>query len=44
VARFIDEPVPRFEAAVKEAYDASCSARISGSKGIDFELNETFVA
>ncbi|MFK8053358.1 MAG: NADH-quinone oxidoreductase subunit NuoF [Woeseiaceae bacterium] len=39
---FIEEPVPRFEAAVKEAYDAGLlGANIRGS-GIDFDL-QTFV-
>ena len=39
---FIDEPIPRFEAAVKEAYDAGLlGTNIQGS-GIDFDLH-TFV-
>ena len=39
---FIDEPVPRFEAAVKEAYEAGLlGTNIEGS-GIDFDLH-TFV-
>lgn len=39
---FLDEPVPRFEAAVKEAYEAGLlGANIQGS-GIDFDLR-TFV-
>lgn len=39
---FLDEPVPRFEAAVKEAYDAGLLGKnIQGSK-IDFDLH-TFV-
>ncbi len=39
---FMDEPVPRFEAAVKEAYDAGLlGKRILGS-GVDFDLH-TFV-
>ena len=39
---FMDEPVPRFEAAVKEAYDAGLlGKRILGSR-IDFDLH-TFV-
>jgi len=39
---FIDEPIPRFEAAVKEAYEAGLlGGNIQGS-GIDFDL-QTFV-
>ena len=39
---FIDEPVPRFEAAVKEAYEAGLLGRNIGGSGIDFDLH-TFV-
>ena len=39
---FIDEPVPRFEAAVKEAYDAGLLGKNIGKSGIDFDLY-TFV-
>jgi len=39
---FIDEPVPRFEAAVREAYDAGLLGRNIGGSGIDFDLY-TFV-
>jgi len=39
---FIDEPVPRFEAAVKEAYDAGLLGKDIQGSGIDFDLN-TFV-
>ena len=39
---FIDEPVPRFEAAVKEAYDAGLLGKNIGGSGIDFDLY-TFV-
>ena len=39
---FIDEPVPRFEAAVKEAYEAGLLGRDIQGSGIDFDLN-TFV-
>ena len=39
---FIDEPVPRFEAAVKEAYDAGLLGKNIGKSGIDFDLH-TFV-
>ncbi|MFQ5608692.1 MAG: NADH-quinone oxidoreductase subunit NuoF [Woeseiaceae bacterium] len=39
---FIDEPVPRFEAAVKEAYDAGLLGRNIQGSGIDFDLH-TFV-
>jgi len=39
---FIDEPVPRFEAAVREAYDAGLLGRNIGGSGIDFDLH-TFV-
>ena len=39
---FIDEPVPRFEAAVKEAYDAGLLGKDVQGSGIDFELY-TFV-
>ncbi|HSD67958.1 MAG TPA: NADH-quinone oxidoreductase subunit NuoF [Woeseiaceae bacterium] len=39
---FIDEPVPRFEAALKEAYDAGLLGRNIQNSGIDFELH-TFI-
>jgi NADH-quinone oxidoreductase subunit F len=39
---FIDEPVPRFEAAVKEAYEAGLLGGNIGGSGIDFDLY-TFV-
>jgi NADH-quinone oxidoreductase subunit F len=39
---FIDEPVPRFEAAVKEAYEAGLLGRNIRGSGIDFDLY-TFV-
>ncbi len=39
---FIDEPVPRFEAAVKEAYDAGLLGKNIQGSGIDFDLH-TFV-
>ncbi len=39
---FMDEPVPRFEAAVKEAYDAGLLGRDIQGSGIDFDLY-TFV-
>ncbi len=39
---FIDEPVPRFEEAVKEAYDAGLLGRNILGSGIDFDLY-TFV-
>ncbi len=39
---FIDEPVPRFEAAVKEAYDAGLLGKNIQGSGIDFDLY-TFV-
>lgn len=39
---FVDEPVPRFEAAVKEAYDAGLLGRNIKRSGIDFDLY-TFV-
>ena len=39
---FIDEPVPRFEAAVKEAYEAGLLGNDIGGSGIDFDLY-TFV-
>jgi NADH-quinone oxidoreductase subunit F len=39
---FMDEPVPRFEAAVSEAYDAGLLGQNIGRSGIDFELY-TFV-
>ena len=39
---FMDEPVPRFEAAVKEAYEAGLLGRNIGGSGIDFDLY-TFV-
>jgi NADH-quinone oxidoreductase subunit F len=39
---FIEEPVPRFEAAVREAYEAGLLGRNIGGSGIDFDLH-TFV-
>jgi len=39
---FIDEPVPRFEAAVKEAYEAGLLGKNIQGSGIDFDLH-TFV-
>ena len=39
---FMDEPVPRFEAAVKEAYEAGLLGSNIGGSGIDFDLY-TFV-
>lgn len=39
---FIDEPVPRFEAALKEAYDAGLLGKNINGSGIDFDLY-TFV-
>ena len=39
---FIDEPVPRFEAAVREAYEAGLLGRNIRGSGIDFDLH-TFV-
>jgi NADH-quinone oxidoreductase subunit F len=39
---FIDEPVPRFEAAVKDAYEAGLLGKNIGGSGIDFDLY-TFV-
>ena len=39
---FMDEPVPRFEAAVKEAYDAGLLGKNIQDSGIDFDLY-TFV-
>ena len=39
---FIDEPVPRFEAAVKDAYEAGLLGRNIQGTGIDFDLH-TFV-
>ena len=39
---FMNEPVPRFEAAVKEAYEAGLLGRDIGGSGIDFDLY-TFV-
>jgi NADH-quinone oxidoreductase subunit F len=39
---FIDEPVPRFEGALKEAYDAGLLGRDIKGSGIDFDLH-TFV-
>jgi NADH-quinone oxidoreductase subunit F len=39
---FIEEPVPRFEAAVKEAYEAGLLGKNIGGSGIDFDLY-TFV-
>ncbi len=35
---FIDEPVPRFEAAVREAYDAGLLGKNIQGSGIDFDL------
>jgi len=39
---FMDEPVPRFEAALKEAYAAGLLGKNIGGSGIDFDLH-TFV-
>lgn len=39
---FIDEPVPRFEAAVAEAYEAGLLGKNINGSGIDFDL-KTFV-
>ncbi len=39
---FLDEPVPRFEAAVKEAYEAGLLGKNIQGSGIDFDLY-TFV-
>lgn len=39
---FIDEPIPRFENAVKEAYEAGLLGKNIQGSGIDFDL-ETFV-
>jgi len=39
---FMDEPVPRFEAAVKEAYEAGLLGENIQGSGIDFDL-KTFV-
>jgi NADH-quinone oxidoreductase subunit F len=39
---FIDEPVPRFESALKEAYDAGLLGKNIQNSGIDFDLH-TFV-
>ena len=39
---FMDEPVPRFEAALKEAYDAGLLGKNIQKSGIDFDLY-TFV-
>jgi NADH-quinone oxidoreductase subunit F len=39
---FLDEPIPRFEAAVKEAYDAGLLGQNIQNSGIDFDLY-TFV-
>jgi NADH-quinone oxidoreductase subunit F len=39
---FIDEPIPRFENAVKEAYDAGLLGKNIQDSGIDFDL-ETFI-
>ena len=36
---FLSEPVPRFEAAVKEAYDAGLLGKNIQNSGIDFDLN-----
>jgi len=35
---FIDEPVPRFEAALKEVYDAGLLGKNISGSGIDFDL------
>jgi NADH-quinone oxidoreductase subunit F len=39
---FMEEPVPRFEAAVSEAYEAGLLGKNIGGSGIDFDLH-TFV-
>ena len=39
---FMDEPVPRFEAAVKEAYEAGLLGKNVGGSGIDIDI-QTFV-
>ncbi len=39
---FLDEPVPRFEAAVREAYEAGLLGKNLGAAGIDIDI-ETFV-
>jgi NADH-quinone oxidoreductase subunit F len=39
---FMEEPVPRFEAAVREAYEAGLLGKDIGGSGIDFDLH-TFV-
>ncbi len=39
---FMDEPFPRFEAAVKEAYEAGLLGKDIQGSGIDFDLN-TFI-
>jgi len=39
---FIDEPIPRFENAVKEAYEAGLLGKNIQGSGIDFDL-ETFI-
>lgn len=39
---FMDEPVPRFEAAVREAYEAGLLGKNIRNSGIDFDLH-TFV-
>jgi NADH-quinone oxidoreductase subunit F len=39
---FLDEPVPRFEAALREAYDAGLLGRNIQGSGVDFDLH-TFV-
>ncbi len=36
---FLDEPVPRFEAALKEAYEAGLLGRNVRGSGIDFDLH-----
>jgi NADH-quinone oxidoreductase subunit F len=36
---FIDEPVPRFEAALREAYDAGLLGKNIQGSGIDFDLH-----
>jgi NADH-quinone oxidoreductase subunit F len=39
---FMNEPVPRFEAALKEAYEAGLLGKNIGGSGVDFDLH-TFV-
>lgn len=36
---FLDEPIPRFEAALREAYDAGLLGRNIRGSGIDFDLH-----